>query len=315
MQVAMQQNDEGDASMRHFLIDTDTASDDAVALVMALRHPDVQVEAITVVAGNVTANQGVQNALYTVELCQKRVSVYRGMRYPLLRPLETAEDIHGSDGMGDIGLPLYDRKPASGHAVDVIREVINRYPGEITIVALAPLTNIAMALLLEPDLASMVKECIIMGGTAQGIGNVNPVAEFNIWVDPEAAKIVFSSDMPITMVDWFISTEYATISNEEAEKIRSIGTPLAQFCVDIQRAHRDEKGFVIADPIAMAIALDRSVATEIKRLYVDVETTSAISRGQTVIDHLNFLKQPPNADVVLVASHERFLEILHAALQ
>jgi purine nucleosidase len=300
--------------MRRFLIDTDTASDDAVALVMALRAPDIAIEAMTLVAGNVSVDQGIQNALYTIELCQKQVPVYRGLAAPLLRPLKTAQDIHGTDGMGDFGLPLFGRKPALGHAVDVIREVINRNPGEITIVALGPLTNIAVALLLEPDLASKVKECIIMGGTAQGIGNVNPVAEFNIWVDPEAAKIVFSSKMPITLVDWFISTEYATISTAEAESLRSIGTPLAQFCVDIQRAHMNEKGFVIADPIAMAIALDPSVATEVKRLHVDIETTSAISRGQTIIDHLNFLKQSPNADVVLAASHEKFFELLRKAV-
>ena len=216
--------------MRHFLIDTDTASDDAVALVMALRDPHVQIEAITVVAGNVSLDQGLQNALYTVELCQKQVPVYRGMAAPILRPLETAQDIHGQDGMGDIGLPLSGWIPAAGHAVDIIRETINRHPSEITIVALAPLTNIAMAILLDPPLASKVKECIIMGGTAQGIGNINPVAEFNIWVDPEAAKIVFSSQMPITMVDWYTSTAFATVSPTEASTLRNIGNASQVLC-------------------------------------------------------------------------------------
>jgi len=305
----------GETSLRHFLIDTDTASDDAVALVMALRYPDVQVEAITVVAGNVPLEQGLQNALYTVGLCQKQVPVYRGLAAPILRPLETAQDTHGQDGMGDIGLLLSGGIPAPEHAVDAIRETINSYPGEITLVALGPLTNIALALLLDPTLALKVKECIIMGGTAQGVGNINPVAEFNIWVDPEAAKIVFSSTMPITMVDWYTSTAYATISPDEAKTLRSIGTPLAKFCIDIQASHMNDTGFVIADPIAMAIALDRSVATEIKRLFVDIETVSAISRGQTVVDHLGFTKQQPNADVVLYASHERFFEILQKSLQ
>ncbi len=305
----------GETSLRHFLIDTDTASDDAVALVMALRYPDVEVEAITVVAGNVPLEQGLQNALYTVGLCQKQVPVYRGLAAPILRPLETAQDTHGQDGMGDIGLLLSGGIPAPEHAVDAIRETINSYPGEITLVALGPLTNIALALLLDPTLALKVKECIIMGGTAQGVGNTNPVAEFNIWVDPEAAKIVFSSTMPITMVDWYTSTAYATISPDEAKTLRSIGTPLAKFCIDIQASHMNDTGFVIADPIAMAIALDRSVATEIKRLFVDIETVSAISRGQTVVDHLGFTKQQPNADVVLSASHERFFEILQKSLQ
>ena len=301
--------------LRRFLIDTDTASDDAVALVMALRDPDIQVEAITVVAGNVPLEQGLQNALYTVHICQKQAPVYRGLAAPMLRPLETAQDIHGLDGMGDIGLPLSGGIPAPKHAVDALRETINRYPGELTLVALGPLTNIAMALLLDPTLALKVKECIIMGGTAQGIGNINPVAEFNIWVDPEAAKIVFSSKMPITMVDWYTSTAYATISPQEATTLRNVGTDLAKFCIDIQATHSSDKGFVIADPIAMAIALDRGVATEIKRLYVDIETVSTISRGQTIVDHLGFTKQEPNADVVLSASHERFFQILLKSVQ
>ncbi len=274
--------------LRRFLIDTDTASDDAVALVMALRDPDIQVEAITVVAGNVPLEQGLQNALYTVHICQKQAPVYRGLAAPMFRPLETAQDIHGLDGMGDIGLPLSGGIPAPKHAVDALRETINRYPGELTLVALGP---------------------------AQGIGNINPVAEFNIWVDPEAAKIVFSSKMPITMVDWYTSTEYATISPQEATTLRNVGTDLAKFCIDIQATHSSDKGFVIADPIAMAIALDRGVATEIKRLYVDIETVSTISRGQTIVDHLGFTKQEPNADVVLSASHERFFQILLKSVQ
>jgi len=311
----LQNLERGETSMRRFLIDTDTASDDAVALVMALRDPNVQVEAITVVAGNVSLDQGLQNALYTVELCQKQTPVYRGMASPILRPLETAQDIHGQDGMGDFGLPLSGRIPTRGHAVEIIKETINRYPGEISIVALGPLTNIAWALLFDPSLASKVKECIIMGGNSQGVGNTNPVAEFNIWVDPEAAKIVFASQMPIIMVDWYISKTFATISPSEAITLRNVGTKLATFCVDIQTHHASEKGFVIADPIAMAIALDRSVATETKRLFVEIETVSTISRGQTVVDHLNFMKKQPNAEVVLSASHEHFLQLLLKSVQ
>lgn len=149
---------------RHFLIDTDTASDDAVALVMAMRHPGVQIEAITVVAGNVPLDQAIQNALYTVELCQQAIPVYRGMPGPLTRPLETAQFVHGQDGMGDIGLPLTGRQPAAEHAVGVIIETIHRYAGEIILVTLGPLTNIATALRRDPMIANEVKECIIMGG-------------------------------------------------------------------------------------------------------------------------------------------------------
>ncbi|HUV27215.1 MAG TPA: nucleoside hydrolase [Anaerolineales bacterium] len=136
----------GENMVRHFIIDTDTASDDAVALVMSMRYPGVKIEAITVVAGNVPVDQGVQNALYTVELCQQAIPVYRGMASPMNRPLETAQYVHGEDGMGDIGLPLSGRQPAGEQAFDVFIETIHRFAGEITLVTLGPLTNVATAL-------------------------------------------------------------------------------------------------------------------------------------------------------------------------
>jgi purine nucleosidase len=303
--------------MRHFLIDTDTASDDAVALVMALKQPEVQVEAITVVAGNVSLEQGIQNALYTVELCDKTVPVYGGLAKPLLRPLETAQFVHGQDGMGDIGLPLRGRTPAAGHAVAAIIETIERFAGEITLVTLGPLTNIAAALLQDPALAGKVKECIIMGGVGQGYGNVTPVAEYNIWVDPEAARIVFHSGLSIKMVGWDISRTYAVFSPEESQRLRNLGTPLAHFCVDIQavldtfaRVENDQAGFDLPDPITMAIALDPAVVTLSKPLFVTVETQSDLCRGQTVVDHLGVTKNKPNIEVVLEASRECFLRML-----
>jgi purine nucleosidase len=324
--------------LRRFLIDTDTASDDAVALIMALQDPAVQVKAITVVAGNVPLDQGVQNALYTVELCKKQVPVYRGASTPLLRELESAQYVHGEDGFGDIGLPLSGRMPAPGNAIDVIVETINRFPGEITLVCLAPLTNIAMALIFDRSLARKVKECVIMGGNAQGVGNVTPVAEYNIWVDPEAAKIVFESGMPVKMVDWYVSARHATLSPDDAEIIRNLATPLARFSMDIQAAHAISSsapllsagkgsrarrqvetphinGFVLADPLAMAVALDSAVATESKRLFVAVETESSLCRGQTVVDHLGVMKKIPNVEVVLNASQERFLHLMYRALK
>lgn len=308
--------------MRHFLIDTDTASDDAVALVIALRDPNVQVEAITVVAGNVPVDQGVQNALYTVTLCNQQVPVYRGAAKPLRRPLETAQFVHGEDGMGDIGLPLEGYVPAEGHVVDVIIETINRYAGEITLVTLGPLTNIALALLKEPSIASKVKQCVMMGGVGRGPGNVTPVAEYNIWVDPEAAKIVFESQMAIKMVGWDISRTYATFNPSQAAALRHVGTPLAQFCVDIQKTLNEFslnttglEGFDLPDPIAMAVALDPSVATMSKHLFVTVETESDLCRGKTVVDHLRVTGQPANVEVVLEASRDKFLKILYRAVQ
>jgi purine nucleosidase len=307
--------------MRHFLIDTDTGSDDAVALVMALTNPEIRVEAITVVAGNVPLEQGVQNALYTVELTGADVPVYQGMGTPLLRPHESAQHVHGSDGMGDIGLDVYGRSPAPEHATDVLQETINRHSGEITLVTLGPLTNVALALLRDPSLAGKVSNCVVMGGTGRGHGNVTPVAEYNIWVDPEAAQIVFESGMPITMVGWDVSYTYATLNEAETDRLRAVGTPLATFCVDIQAAlikfateTSGLDGFDLPDPIAMAVAIDPSIVTKSKRLFVGIETAGVWCRGQTVVDLLGVTGRTPNVEVVVEASRERFLEMLHESV-
>ena len=308
--------------IRHFIIDTDTASDDAVALIMAMRHPGVQIEAITVVAGNVPVDQAVQNALYTVELCQQMIPIYRGMPAPLIRPLSTAQYVHGQDGMGDIDLPLNGRQPASGHAVRVMIETIHRFAGDITLVTLGPLTNVATALRQDPLIANAVKECVIMGGTGQGHGNITPVGEYNFWADPEAAKIVFESGMRIKMVGWDISRTHATFNPEDTATLRAIGTPLAKFCVDIQAtlvqfAMTQYKlaGFDLPDSIATAIALQPEVATETKSLFVAIETHSELCRGQSVVDHFAVLGQKPNAEVVLKASREQFWNMLCDAVR
>ena len=302
--------------MRNFIIDTDTASDDAVALVMALRHPGINVKAITVAAGNVPLPQGVQNALYTVELCGASAPVYAGCAKPLLRDLETAEEVHGNDGMGDIGLPLSGRTPADGHAADALRRVINDNAGDITLVTLGPLTNVALALLREPALAQCVSHCYIMGGIGSGHGNVTPMAEFNIWVDPEAAKIVYESGMDITMVGWDISWKYATFDAEQAADIRRIGRPLAEFVVDIQatlteysKAENALPGFDLPDPITMAAALDRDICQYEKR-YVEVTTGTDLARGITVVDWLGVTGRAPNIYVATSADRAAFVQLL-----
>jgi len=306
--------------MERLIIDTDTASDDAVALLIALRTPDVTVDAITVVAGNMPIAKGVQNALYTVELCERTTPVYAGMEAPLTRPLETAEAVHGQDGMGDVGLPLTGRVPAAGHAVDELLARFDRDPGAITLVTLGPLTNVAMAILRDPSFASKVRRCVVMGGTGSLPGNVTPLAEYNIWVDPEAADIVFRSGMPITMVGWDVSRKYATFGPADADRLEAVGTDLARFCVAIQRAllqycltQTKLEGFDLPDPITMAVAVDPTVATRTEHRFVAVETGGTWGRGQTMVDELGVTGQPPNVHVVREASRERFIEILAAA--
>ena len=304
--------------MRHILIDTDTASDDAVALVMALKYPGIQVEAITVVAGNVPLDQAVQNALYTREICDSEVPVYAGLAKPLVRELLTAQYIHGQDGLGDIGLPLSGRVPADGNAIDIIVDTIRQFPNEIELIALGPLTNLAVAMAKEPELAQKVKHCYIMGGVGKGPGNVTSVSEYNIWADPEAAQIVFQSGLPITMIGWDIAVKYAAFFPKEIESVRSIGTPLANFCMDIQgdRAEGGKGGyhFTLPDPIAMAVALDGSVATHVEEHHIEISLSDNNTRGMTLVDYPKVTKREPNTRVVLEASKEKFLGMLHEAV-
>lgn len=308
--------------MRHFIIDTDTASDDAVGLIMVMRYPGVQIEAINVVAGNVPVDQAVQNARYTVELCQQSIPVYRGLPAPLVRPLSTAQFVHGEDGMGDIDLQLSGRQPADGLAVDVLIDTIHRFAESITLVTLGPLTNIAAALQQDPLIADDVGECVIMGGTGQGHGNITPVGEYNFWADPDAARIMFESGMNLKMVGWDISRTHATFSPDDTANLRAIGMPLAKFSVDIQATLTDFAmnqsnlpGFDLPDAIPTAVALEPGVATRTRFLFVDIETESELYRGQSVVDHFGVLGKEPNAEVVRAASREQFWNMLRDAVR
>lgn len=298
------------------MIDTDTASDDAVALVMALREPSISVEAITVVAGNVPLDKAVQNALYTRELCGSAVPVFAGRAAPLVRPLETAQFVHGEDGMGDIGLPLHGRVPAKGDAVEVIIEVIIGSPGEITLVTLGPLTNVAAALAAEPRIARLVEHCFVMGGAGSGPGNVTATAEYNFWADPEAARIVARSGMPITMVGWDMSVRYATFGPAEARELAEVG-PLGRFCVDIQakvdvyaKEQSGLAGFDLPDPIAMAVAIEPDIA-RFEEHYLDVNVSG--DRGRDEIDWSDQSDSDQKVRITTEVDRGAFLAMLQKA--
>jgi purine nucleosidase len=302
---------------RPFFVDTDTASDDAVALVMALRHPDVDVVGIGVVAGNVPLPQAIQNALYTVELCGSQVPVHAGEEAPLELALETAQHVHGVDGMGDIGLDLAGREPSGTSAVDALLAASHEHAGTLTLVTLGPLTNVARALQRDATLPQRISRCVVMGAVADHVGNTNPVAEFNMWVDPHAVDVVLRSGLAVEVVGWDISRRYAVLDSADASAIRTIGTPLAEFCIDIQAivntfALHETKlaGFDLPDPIAMAYAIDTSVATETRRLHCEVETAGSVTRGMVVMDLLGLTGREPNALVVTAADRGRFLAML-----
>ena len=285
---------------RTFLIDTDTASDDAVALIMALRAPDVRVAAITVVAGNVDVQQATRNALYTVELCGADVPVYSGAEKPLVRIYENATWFHGRDGLGDHNYPAPRLARQNGHAVDAIIETIEANPG-IVLITLGPLTNVALAVSRKPEIVGEVSRCVLMGGAPCCEGNVTPAAEYNIWVDPEAASIVMRSGLPIELIGWHLCRGGAVLSGGDIEDVEAFNTKLAQFAIECNsharralKVQTGEDGICLPDPVAMCLALDPSVGTEWSEHYVEVETQSELTRGMTVVDRLNVAEDERN---------------------
>lgn len=319
---------------RAFLIDTDTASDDAVALIMALRASDVRVVAITTVAGNVPVEQASRNALYTVDLSGAKVPVYTGVDKPLLRTYQNATWFHGRDGLGDHNYPAPRQSAASGHAVDAIIEAIEANPG-IVVVTLAPLTNVAMALAKKPEIAAKVGRCVIMGGAPCCEGNVTPAAEYNIWVDPEAARMVMLSELPIELVGWHLCRRDAVVGEDDIARILGFNNPLARFAIECNsharkayKVQTGEDGICLPDPVAMAIALDPTIGTNWSDHYVDVETQSELTRGMTVVDRLNVaadernravwapvLKKKCKVKVCWTIDNRRWKEALFAALR
>ena len=305
---------------RPFFIDTDTASDDAVALAIAFARDDLDIVGISVVAGNVPLDTALQNALYTREICGRTdVPVYAGADRPLVFTLGTAQHVHGQDGMGDIGLDLHGRTPEPGHGVDALLAASHAHDGELTLVTLGPLTNIALAVRRDPTIAERIARVVIMGAAADHVGNVNPVAEFNMWVDPHAVQVVLDSGLPLEFVGWDISRRDAVIVPEVAARLRAIGTPVAEFCIDIQAVvaefcANDTKlaGFDFPDPVAMAHAIDPAIALETRRMHLAVECESEVTRGMVVMDLLGFTRREPNALVVMRADHDRFIAHLEA---
>jgi purine nucleosidase len=246
--------------------------------------------------------------------------VYVGAGLPVHgRELFTAENVHGEDGMGDIGLPLTGRSPDEGDAVDVLVELAHRHPGELTLVTLGPLTNVALALRKDPSIAQLYERVVVMGGTGDHSGNITPAAEFNIYVDPEAAAEVFAAGMALEMVGWDVSRDHAVLDPADMDAVRATGR-LGAFCMDIQtqllqfcRDVTNIDGIDLPDPVTVAYAIDPSIATRTRRAFVTVETEGTHTRGMTVVDALGLTGKEPNTLVVDAADHERFVAMLHAA--
>jgi purine nucleosidase len=306
--------------MLHLVIDTDTASDDAVALVMALMHPKVCVEAITVVAGNVPLPAAVNNALLTVERCVSAgraasVPVHIGLAGPRHRPLETAQYVHGSDGMGDIGLPLAVTVSAGNDAVEQLLTLPGRSDVPLTLVTLGPLTNIAAALDRDPILLTRYEHTIMMAGAPDLVGNVNARGEFNVWCDPEAADEVCAAPGRKTLVGWNISRQFAVMTPHDQAHLRTLG-PLGEFVHAINRVVDEYArstglaGYDLPDPITMAIAIDPTIAIRVSQDAIHITTEGADERGASVPTNHS---SRPTMTVVWEADEMAFKHQLFAA--
>jgi purine nucleosidase len=306
--------------VRHVLVNTDTSAGDAIALLLLLRTPNVRVEAVTITCGNSEFDQQVENALYTIELAGRggEVPVYPGCREPLLGRYRSVPEVWGADGMGDSSLPRAIQRPEARHAVDAIVELAGRHPGELEIVSLGPLTNLAVAIRQQPSVARQVKAIYVMSGCLYAQGNVTLGAEYNAWVDPEAARIVFHAGSSLVLVPWEVAAREAFVTPDEEAEIASLETAGSRFYMQVTRVMREytrarrRPGLVHADVLAMLVPLEPTLVRERRRMFVDIEVAGELGRGVTFFDWAG--TRLPNADVILGVHRDRLVSRLRRGL-
>ncbi|MFE5604545.1 nucleoside hydrolase [Streptomyces coelicoflavus] len=300
------------------IIDTDTGSDDAVALLLAAASGLGDIRAVTTVAGNVPVATGTRNALISLETAGRtNIPVYPGCTRPMTRTLSSAQHVHGEDGMGDIGLPEPAAVCETTHAVEALLSYPREHPGELTLVTLAPLTNIAAALLRDPELFTRYRHVYCMAGAADLRGNISPSAEFNVWADPEAARIVTQAAAPekVTWIGWDVSRKDAVMTEADQRRLEQLGTPMATFAHRINRTvaewARDVTGLAgydLPDPVTMAVALKPDLVTDQEQAHVDISVSSD-TRGQMIIDR-RVSAPAPNLTLVRRVDETGFKKLL-----
>lgn len=308
----------------HVVIDTDTAGDDVVALMMALLTPGVEVHGITINCGNVDFDHQVKNALKTVEVTgwAGQVPVFPGARRPLLREWVSADYVHGRDGMGESYFDPVAQRPESTHAVDFLLDVSRRCAGELVIIAQAPLTNLALAARQDATFPDRVKALYIMGGTNNSVGNVLPLSEYNFFVDPEAARIVFHAGFNIRLVPWDVCLQDSVVLRRDLDALAGLDTPLSRFFLATQRKvwefNRKTAGIdgtTHPDAITVACALEETIWQEGFFAFVDIETAGELTRGASVVDTVGSFGRPANAAICTRADGNRFRQALWSMLQ
>lgn len=289
--------------MRRMIIDTDTAADDSFALLVGLLHPGASLEAITIVSGNVDFDQQVQNALITVAAAGRpgEVAVHLGAEVPLARPWYAAS-AHG-DGKGNHDFPVPTQEPSDEPAAHALVRIVDENPGQIDIVAIGPLTNIATAVLLDRDFASKVRQLWVMGGCDNSVGNVSAAAEYNFFVDPEAADIVFRAGFDVTVVTWTLTLKRALWTRDQLAEIAALDTELSRYFTILDTPNLEfNEGVAIhgsthPDSLTAMLLVEPALITQSSRKFIAIEHTSELTRGYSLVDDRPE-RNAPNATVI-----------------
>ena len=300
---------------KRIILDTDPGIDDSLAILLALASPEIQLEGLSVVHGNSSTEQGTINALSVLELARaSHIPVYRGCELPLVQPSLLAPETHGDQGIGYAKLSAPLSQPKVEKGTDYLIQKIMSSPGEITLVAIGPLTNIAMAIRQEPRIAENVKEVFIMGGAIRHQGNTTPLAEFNTYVDPHAAHIVYHSGMPITLTPLDV-TYQCIFTKDDLNRLLRIDSPITKFIADATRFYmefHDEyqsiDGCVINDPMTLALTFMPEIC-DYEEHYVDVDLSGGVSMGITFADFYRMSKKHANMKVALGVRPRDFMEV------
>lgn len=305
--------------MRHLIIDTDPGVDDALAILMAFADPAVRVEALTVGAGNVGLQHTLANACRLADFAPYGVPVYAGAKAPLGRPSSDAAYVHGADGFGEAGLPPARTLPRTESAAAAIIRLAAATERSLELICLGPLTNIALALRLDPSVAMAFDRVVVMGGAVNGRGNTSISAEFNIAFDPEAAAIVFESFPALTLVDWEATLAHR-LDHAEVDGWLAADDPRAAFYRLISARTREwsknsrGEGWPVADALAMAVALEPELVRGSTRCGVAIELAGHLTRGMTVVDWLGRGEGPRNTNIVTAVDRAAFRRRVQAAL-
>jgi purine nucleosidase len=300
---------------KHIILDSDPGIDDSLAILLALASPEVVLDGISTIHGNATTAQVTTNALSVLGMAKaSHIPVYRGCELPLVQPSLLAPETHGEQGIGYAKLSAPLGRPQVQKGCDYLIQKIMSSPGEITLVCIGPLTNIALAIRQEPRIVENVKEVFIMGGALRHEGNTTMLAEFNTYVDPHAAHIVFHSGMPITLTPLDV-TYQCILTKQDVERLLKIDSPITKFIADATRFYmefHDEyqkiDGCVINDPMTLALTFMPELC-DYQELYVDVDLSGGVSMGKTFADFYNYEKKTPNMKVALSVRPRAFMEL------